>query len=177
MYILNAFILSQLKSSVLREIWSQTKFYPWQVSRSPRHKFKLQSLKGKISEWIKLTNTNLNKMKTRHVWTKTPGKFEEKSDETGMPRIDGTSKSKRLENPGHPQTLPGDKEPPSVFCFNHPLLGVLVFNRGRSFYILKFGQMRFAIQVTHSSYHIWIIITMIITIIIIIITITTITIL
>ena len=80
--------------------------------------------------------------------------FEEKSDETGMPRIDGTSKSKRLENPGHPQTLPGDKEPPSVFCFNHPLLAVLVFNRGRSFYILKFGQMRFAIQVTHSSYHI-----------------------
>ena len=66
-------------------------------------------------------------MKTRHVWTKTPGKFEEKSDETGMPRIDGTSKSKRLENPGHPQTLPGDKEPPSVFCFNHPLLAVLVF--------------------------------------------------
>ena len=103
---------------------------------------------------MKLTNTNLNKMKTRHVWTKTPGKFEEKSDETGMPRIDGTSKSKRLENPGHPQTLPGDKEPPSVFCFNHPLLAVLLFNRGRSFYILKFGQMRFAIQVTHSSYHI-----------------------
>ena len=77
-----------------------------------------------------------------------------RKNETGMPRIDGTSKSKRLENPGHPQTLPGDKEPPSVFCFNHPLLGVLVFNRGRSFYILKFGQMRFAIQVTHSSYHI-----------------------
>ena len=55
MYILNAFILSQLKSSVLREIWSQTKFYPWQVSRSPRHKFKLQSLKRE-NKWMNQIN-------------------------------------------------------------------------------------------------------------------------
>ena len=92
----------------------------------------------------------MRKEQETKTWEINSQTLERKSKESGMPRIDGTPKSKRLENPGQPHWLPAACHKEAFH--SHGLFCPILENSGKSWKILENpGQLHWLPAACHKE--------------------------